>query len=309
MKAVVYEQENRTKSFLISLVFHALLVLLMFLYTFSKKSESVAIPPITIEWGGGGDNAAAGEPDKGMNDDYTPPGEEASSTPTTPTESKPAPSPTPTNKPATPPPPTATSEDPDVAAVRQQKEKERKQQDEANRQEQARQSAENAKRQAAEEAQRAEEARRNKVKDNAGSAFGKKNSTGTGAGGGGKPGNGGINGGTGDNPFGKSNGTGGGTGGGDGTGTGASVGGGLGGRKVVSRGRINDNSQEQGRVVIAVCVDGEGRVISADYKLSGSTTSNSDLKNKAIAAAKAYRFGSSNASQECGTITFNFKLQ
>lgn len=309
MKAEVNKQENRTQSFLISLAFHTLLVLLMFLYTFSKKPESVEVPPITIEWGGGGDNAAAGEPDKGMNDDYTPPGEEPASTPNQPATSKPEPAPTPTTKPATPPPPTATTEDPEVAAVRQQKEKERKQQEEANRQEQVRQAAENAKKQAAEDARKAEEARRNKVKDNAGSAFGKKNSNGTGAGGGGNPGNGGINGGTGDNPFGKSNGTGGGTGGGDGTGTGASVGGGLGGRKVVTRGRINDNSQDQGRVVIAVCVDSEGRVISADYKLSGSTTSSSNLKNKAIAAAKAYRFGASNATQECGTITFNFKLQ
>ena len=93
MKAVVNEQENRTKSFLISMVFHSLLVLLMFLYTFAKKPESVAVPPITIEWGGGGDNAAAGEPDKGMNDDYTPPGEEASSEPTKPATTPPQPAP------------------------------------------------------------------------------------------------------------------------------------------------------------------------------------------------------------------------
>jgi outer membrane biosynthesis protein TonB len=309
MKAVVHQQENRTQSFLISIAFHALLVLLMFLYTFSAKPESVAVPPITIEWGGGGDNAAEGEPDKGMNDDYTPLGEEEAATPSKPTTTTTTDAPKPSPTPSTPPPPTATSEDPDVAAVRQQKEKDRKQQEEATRQEQARVATENAKRQAAEDARKAEEDRRNKVKNNAGSAFGKTNGTGTGAGGGGKPGNGGVAGGTGDNPFGKSSGTGGGTGGGDGTGTGASIGGGLGGRKVVSRGRINDTSQKQGRVVIAVCVDGEGRVISADYKLSGSTTSDSELKNKAIAAAKAYRFGASGASQECGTITFNFKLQ
>jgi outer membrane biosynthesis protein TonB len=280
----------------------------MFLYTFSKKPESTQVPPIAIEWGGGGDNAAAGEPDKGMNDDYTPPGEEASSTPTKPSD--PTPDPTPA-KPAasTPPPQTSTSDDPDVAAVKAQKEKDRKQKEEADRAERDRIAAENAKRQAAEEAKRAEEAQRNKVKNNAGSAFGKPGKTGTGAGGGGNPGNGGVQGGTGDNPFGKSSGTGGGTGGGDGTGSGASVGGGLGGRKVVARGRITDNSQKQGRVVIAVCVDSDGRVISADYKLAGSTTSDSELKNKAIAAAKAYRFGASEASQECGTITFNFKLQ
>src|SRR5690349_17965363 len=115
MKATVNEQENRTKSFLISLAFHSVLVLLMFIYTFSKKPESTEVPPITIEWGGGGDNAAAGEPDKGMNDDYTPPGEEPSSQPTTPANTAPEPEPKAASKPATPPPPTATSDDPDVA--------------------------------------------------------------------------------------------------------------------------------------------------------------------------------------------------
>ena len=309
MQAIVNEQENRTKSFLISMVFHALLVLLMFLYTFSKKPESTEVPPITIEWGGGGDNAAAGEPDKGMNDDYTPPGEEASSTPSTPTTSTPEPAPKPSNTPATPPPPTATSDDPDVAAVRQQKEKERKQQEEATRQEQARQAEAERQRVAAEAAKRAEDAKRNSVKNNAGSAFGKKNSTGTGAGGGGNPGNGGINGGTGDNPFGKSNGTGGGTGGGVGTGTGPSIGGGLGGRAVRQRGPINDNSQKQGKVVIEVCVDSGGNVISADYTQRGSTTSDSELRNKALSAARAYKFAASGSAKECGTITFNFQLK
>lgn len=309
MNPVVQEQEKRTKSFLISILFHSLLVLLMFLYTFAAKPESTEIPPITIEWGGGGDNAAAGEPDKGMNDDYTPPGEQASAVPNTPAPSTPDPVPTPSTKPSTPPPPTATTEDPNVAAVRQRKEQERKQKEAADRLEQSRQAEAERQRQAAAAAAQAEADRRNQVKNNAGSAFGKPNSSGSGAGGGGNPGNGGVTGGTGDNPFGKSSGTGGGSGGGDGTGTGASIGGGLGGRKVVSRGRISDNSQKQGRVVIAVCVDSGGRVISADYRLSGSTTSDNVLKSKALAAAKGYRFGSSNVAQECGTITFNFKLQ
>ena len=72
---------------------------------------------------------------------------------------------------------------------------------------------------------------------------------------------------------------------------------------------MNDTHKKQGRVVIAVCVDSEGRVVSADYKLSGSTTSDSELKDKAIAAAKAYRFGAASISQECGTIAFNFTLK
>ncbi|MBL7827748.1 MAG: energy transducer TonB [Saprospiraceae bacterium] len=309
MKAIANEQENRTTGFIISLMFHAAMVLIMFLYTFSKKTESAQVPPITLEWGGGGDDAAAGEPDKGMNDDYTPPGETQSSTPSQPATSAPDPTPTPSSKPATPPPPTATSDDPDVAAVRQQKEQERKRKEEADRAEAARVAEAERQRQAAEAARQAEEAKRNQVKNQAGSAFGKKNSTGQGAGGGGNQGNGGIPTGTGSNPFGKSSGTGGGSGGGDGTGTGASIGGGLGGRKVVTRGRINDDSQKEGKVVIAVCVDADGKVVSAEYKLAGSTTSDSELKSKALTAARGYKFAASASSQECGTITFNFKLQ
>jgi TonB family protein len=309
MKAVVNDNENRTKGLLISLVFHTLLVLLMFLYTFAKKPESTEIPPISIEWGGGGDNAAAGEPDKGMGEDYTPPGEQSSPAPTTPAAATPVATPRPTPTP-TAPPQTATSDDPEVAAVRKQQEKERKKQEEAYQQEQIRQAEEFAKQKAAADAKAAAEAKRNKVKNDAGGAFnGKKNSSGAGAGGGGNAGNGGINGGTGDNPFGKSSGSGGGSGGGDGTGTGASVGGGLGGRKITNRGRIDDRSQKEGKVVIAVCVDTEGQVTSADYRYSGSTMQDTELKNKAIAAAKGYRFGPSQASQECGTITFVFKLK
>jgi len=193
--------------------------------------------------------------------------------------------------------------------MKQQKEQDRKKQAEAEQQERARQAEVNRQREAAEQVKRDEQAKRDKVKNNAGSAFGKPGSSGQGAGGGGKPGNGGINGGTGDNPFGKSNGDGGGTGGGSGTGTGASIGGGLGGRKVERRGSINDSSQKSGKVVIEVCVNSSGTVTSADYTQRGSTTSDSELKNKALQAAKGYRFAPSTADQQCGTITFNFTLK
>lgn len=311
MKAIANQanqEENRTKAAIGSLLFHAGLLVCLIFYTFSSSAPVVEPTAIVLDFGGGGgDNAAAGEPDKGMNDDYTPPGEEMAETPSKPSATTPTPSPSPTPPKSQAPPPstTPTTSDPDVAAIRQQKEQER--QAEAARQAEAtrqRQAAE-----AAEAAKRAEQERRDKVKNNAGSAFGKPGSNGQGAGGGGKPGNGGINGGTGDNPFGKSNGDGGGTGGGSGTGTGASIGGGLGGRAVVKRGSVVDNSQKSGKVVIEVCVDKSGNVTSADYTQRGSTTSDSELKSKALQAARGYRFAASSADQQCGTITFNFQLK
>lgn len=123
----------------------------------------------------------------------------------------------------------------------------------------------------------------------------------------GKPGNTGVPTSTGDNPFGKSSGTGGGTGGGEGAGTGVSVGGGLGGRAVVQRGRINDSSQKSGKVVIEVCVNSSGSVISAEYTQRGSTTADSELRTQAIQAARSYRYAASSIDRECGTITFNFQ--
>jgi len=302
------QEENRTKAAIGSLLFHSALLLALIFYTFSAPETATEPAAIVLDFGGGGgDNAAAGTPDRGMNDDYTPLGEEPTEAPSKPATSTPTPTPSPTPTPAKPaastPSTTPTTTDAEVAAIRQQKE-EQKQAENARQAEQKRiQDAANA-------AKRDEEARRNKVKNSAGGdPFGKAGSNGQGAGGGGKPGNGGINGGTGSNPFGKSNGTGGGTGGGDGTGTGASIGGGLGGRAVVKRGDINDDSQKSGKLVIEVCVDRNGNVTSASYTQRGSTTTDSELKRKAEQAAKGYRFASSAVDNQCGTITFNFRLK
>jgi hypothetical protein len=50
-------------------------------------------------------------------------------------------------------------------------------------------------------------------------------------------------------------------------------------------------------------------VVSADYTQRGSTTNDSELKSKALAAARGYKFAASGAAKECGTITFNFQLK
>lgn len=91
------------------------------------------------------------------------------------------------------------------------------------------------------------------------------------------------------NPFEKNNG-GGGIGGGDGGGTSVSVGGGLAGRAVISRRKIGASPQKQGKVVIEVCVDNSGHVVSAYYTPRGSTTSDSELQTMAISAAQTYKF-------------------
>lgn len=328
MKAVVNQEEDRTKAILTSLIFHAGLLAVLFFYRFHSSEPITEAPAIVLEWGGGGDNAAAGLPDEGEGNNPAPQGQQMED----PSSQEPAEEPTAEAAPSSPPPSktppradnnkvevpknTPTSNDPEVAAVRRaQEEAKRKQQQEQDRirkeQEASRLAEQERKRQADAEAerQRQAQAERDKKKGQFGSTFGKPGSTGTGQGNTGKPGNQGIPGGTGDNPFGKSNGTGGGSGGGDGTGVGESIGGGLGGRKVTGRPRMVDETQKTGKVAVRVCVGSDGSVTSANYTQLGSTTTDSVLRNKAETWARQYRFAPSNASEQCGTITFDFQVK
>ena len=64
-----------------------------------------------------------------------------------------------------------------------------------------------------------------------------------------------------------------------------------------------------GKVVVRVAVDKSGKVTSATFEPTGSTTSDSALVEAAIAAAKRARFTESSAFMQGGTITYIFKLK
>jgi TonB family protein len=87
------------------------------------------------------------------------------------------------------------------------------------------------------------------------------------------------------------------------------VGDGLGERGVARTDTPEDNSQDQGVVVVRVCVNRAGDVISAEYTQRGSTTTSSRLKNLAVKSAKRWKFKAGNVDKQCGTITYNFKAQ
>lgn len=87
------------------------------------------------------------------------------------------------------------------------------------------------------------------------------------------------------------------------------VGGGLGTRGVKSEPKIQDRSQKSGRVVVNVCVDSSGKVVSAEYTQRGSTTTDRELRDIAIKNAKLFHFTESNVEKQCGTITINFQLE
>lgn len=87
------------------------------------------------------------------------------------------------------------------------------------------------------------------------------------------------------------------------------VGGGLGGRGMVYGPKIQENSQRTGRVVVNVCVDKSGNVISAKYTQKGSTTADASLRQISEESSKRFKFSPSDITEQCGTITYDFKVK
>lgn len=68
------------------------------------------------------------------------------------------------------------------------------------------------------------------------------------------------------------------------------------------------NADAEGRVVIRITVDREGRVTSAVYEQAGSTTNHGALVTAARTAASRARFTPSESDIQTGTITYIFRL-
>ncbi len=85
----------------------------------------------------------------------------------------------------------------------------------------------------------------------------------------------------------------------------------LTGRRALSLPKPQDSSQEVGKVVVAIKVDKDGRVIEATYTSSGSTTANANLRRKAIEAAKKAKFNVAYDAPEIqsGTISYTFSVR
>ncbi len=96
----------------------------------------------------------------------------------------------------------------------------------------------------------------------------------------------------------------------DGISTGAGeIGGGLGSRGVLYKPQITHNSQRTGDVVVRVCVNSSGKVVSADFTQNGSTTADAGLISKAEEAAKKYKFDKGAVERQCGTIKIKFRVR
>ncbi|NNG10914.1 MAG: energy transducer TonB, partial [Arenibacter sp.] len=94
-------------------------------------------------------------------------------------------------------------------------------------------------------------------------------------------------------------------------GSGSGTGGyGLNGRSLVNKGKVPQKCNEEGRVVVKIVVDRNGRVVSATPGVKGSTNTHPCLMEPAKKTAFLHQWNlDSNApSQQVGFVVVNFKL-
>ncbi len=287
------EQKNKRYGIIISSILHTLIIIL-FLLPFLTYPD----PPPGQE----GILVNLGLPDVGQGDDNAGPAEPVAQRETQP-QQQPQPEPTPqreVQQPAktapTPQREVVTTEDPAAVRLREQQKREQAERDRQTREEAARQKAAEDARKKADAERAAREAEAQRLKDQLAGGF---SGSGSGKGTTGTAGNQGDPGG---DPNAKKL---------EGISSGSgNVGGGLEDRGVARRGPgVTDNSQSVGVAVIRVCVDADGNVVSAEFTQRGSTLSDGGLKNKALADARQWKFGKGSVDRQCGTITYNFRLQ
>lgn len=82
-------------------------------------------------------------------------------------------------------------------------------------------------------------------------------------------------------------------------------------RRLVKRADVARLATKSGRVAINICVDRSGKVISSKYDLANSTIKDADFIAKAEACAASYVFAQDigAATQQCGKLTFVFKIK
>ncbi len=322
------EAENERKGTLVSLSLHTLLIVGLFFMPFGHKLIAPIAPPIQVELpkdliGGGamlglpnqgrGSNPSPGKPDPNAGNLAPQPKADPPPPPVNvPVQSKPPVIDKPAPAPTSPPRKVETTEDPNAAIIRQQQaearkkvEEEKYQQQQAARQKQQQENAARAEAAAKAQAAADEAARQQAIKDKFKGKYGNGSNGGTNGGGGtgtgrgntGTPGNQGQRDGDPNNSA------------LEGMGRGPGKAEGFGSRGVRSAPRLQENSQNAGKVVLRVCIDADGNVLTANYQASGSTTNNQDLIDAAVRNAEQYHFTPGDAAKTCGLITYNFKVQ
>lgn len=86
---------------------------------------------------------------------------------------------------------------------------------------------------------------------------------------------------------------------------------GIFGRRVVYRANVKKLAQEQGKIVVNLCVNRTGRVVYAENNEELSTITTKSLVKKTVDTTKKYRFDKdyTASEKECGKLTFIFELE
>lgn len=82
---------------------------------------------------------------------------------------------------------------------------------------------------------------------------------------------------------------------------------GFSGRRVLHRAAIRDSSSRTGTIVVNLCVNRKGQVVSAEYSPKGSDTADEYLVRLALENARQWRFEKSKQRKQCGNVTYNFR--
>ncbi len=77
-------------------------------------------------------------------------------------------------------------------------------------------------------------------------------------------------------------------------------------QRIVRIEKMQDDSGKEGVIVLDVCIDQKGQVISANFSPQGSTTKDEYLLNLAIENVRKWEFASGAAEKDCGKVTYRF---
>ena len=82
-------------------------------------------------------------------------------------------------------------------------------------------------------------------------------------------------------------------------------------RRVVYRADVKDITQEEGVIVVNICVNNDGRVVMAKYNSDASSIQDMDLVRRAIQTARKYRFEKDYKvpAKQCGQLSFRFEIE
>ncbi len=82
-------------------------------------------------------------------------------------------------------------------------------------------------------------------------------------------------------------------------------------RRVIYRADIKKLAQEEGKIVVNLCVNNEGKVIYTEFNPEESTINSPKLVNRAQLATRKYRFERDYTAptKQCGKLTFLFVLE